>query len=149
IAASEGGSGLSGLGPFVIAQGIAGLIGGRWFGRLADRSSRLLMVWGAAVASVVLLVYVVLVRLPLADGWGLLHPATYLLLALVHTAVRVARKTYVVDIAEGDRRTEYVAVSNTAMGFLLLVAGAVSGGLATLGPEVALVFLAVLGLAGV
>lgn len=149
VAASEGGAGLSGLGPFVIAQGIAGLVGGRWFGRLADRSSRLLMVGGAAVASVVLLAYVALVRLPASEDWTLLHPATYLLLALVHTGIRVARKTYVVDIAEGDRRTEYVAVSNTAMGVLLLVAGAVSGALATFGPSAALVFLALLGLAGV
>jgi len=73
----------------------------------------------------------------------------YLLLVLVHTAVRVARKTYVVDMAEGDRRTEYVAVANTAMGTLLLLIGGLSGALAALGAEVALGFLALLGIAGV
>ena len=80
---------------------------------------------------------------------GLLYPAVYLLLALTHTGVRVARKTYVVDMAGGDRRTEYVAVANTAMGALLLGAGAVSSALALLGAEAALVFLALLGVAGV
>jgi hypothetical protein len=79
----------------------------------------------------------------------LLHLAVYLLLALTHTGVRVARKTYVVDMAGGDRRTEYVAVANTAMGVLLLGAGAVSSVLASFGPEVALVFLALLGAVGV
>jgi len=71
------------------------------------------------------------------------------LLAFVHTGVRVARKTYVVDMAGDDRRTEYVAVSNTAIGVLLLVAGALSGALATFGNEAALLFLAALGLLGV
>ena len=68
---------------------------------------------------------------------------------LTHTGVRVARKTYVVDMAGGDRRTEYVAVANTAMGALLLGAGAVSSGLASFGPAVALVFLGLLGAVGV
>ena len=73
----------------------------------------------------------------------------YFLLTITHTGVRVARKTYVVDMATGDQRTEYVAVSNTAMGVLLLIAGAVSSALALLGPEAALLFLAGLGLLGV
>jgi hypothetical protein len=79
----------------------------------------------------------------------LLHPTVYLLLALVHTGVRVARKTYVTDMAGGDGRTEYVAVANTATGALLLGAGVISSVLALLGPEAALVFLALLGAAGV
>lgn len=61
----------------------------------------------------------------------------------------MARKTYVVDMAEGDRVTDYVAVSNTAMGVLLLATGAVNAGLALLGVEVALAFLAAMGLIGV
>jgi hypothetical protein len=76
-----------------------------------------------------------------------LYPAVYLLLAF--TGIRVARKTYVVDMAEGDQRTAYVAVANTAIGVLLLITGAVSGALAGLGEEIALVFLAALGLLGV
>lgn len=49
----------------------------------------------------------------------------------------------------GNRRTEYVAVSNTAMRVLLLVTGAISSGLAKFGTGVALLFLALLGTAGV
>ena len=149
LAAQAGGGGLAGLGPFVIAQGIAGLVGGRLFGRLADRSSRGLMVWGAGAASAVITGFLLLLLVPsVREGWWL-YPVTYLLLALTHLGVRVARKTYVVDMAEGDQRTEYVAVANTAMGVLLLLAGVVSGGLALLGEEFALVFLALVGLGGV
>lgn len=149
MAAGVGGVGLGGLGPFVIAQGLASLVGGKPFGRMADRSSRQLMSWGAGIASAVLLVFLAALAVPGMRAQWWLYPVVYLLLVLVHTAVRVARKTYVVDMAEGDRRTEYVAVANTAMGALLLVIGGLSGALAALGPEIALGFLALLGLAGV
>ena len=147
--AAEHGGGLDGLGAFVIASGVASLVGGRLFGRWADRSSRQLMIWGAATASAVILAFLALLAVPGTRGWMLLYPAVYLLMVLTHTGVRVARKTYVVDMAGGDRRTEYVAVANTVMGALLLGAGAVSSVLALLGAEVALVFLALLGAAGV
>lgn len=149
LGAREGGLGLSGLGPFVIAQGVASLVGGRAFGRWADRSSRTLMVVGAGLASLLILGFLALYAVPAARGFAYLYPATYLLLALTHTGVRVARKTYVVDMAGEDRRTDYVAVSNSAMGVLLLAAGAVSSGLAHIGETWALVFLAALGLVGV
>ncbi|HEY4615626.1 MAG TPA: MFS transporter [Citricoccus sp.] len=149
LAAGVGGAGLSGLGPFVIAQGVASLVGGKPFGRLADRSSKSLMAWGAAAATAVLGGFLALLAIPGMRAAWWLYPVVYLLLVVAHTAVRVARKTYVVDVAEGDRRTEYVAVANSAIGVLLLVAGALSGALALLGPEAALAFLAVMGLVGV
>ncbi|TKJ22195.1 MFS transporter [Blastococcus sp. CCUG 61487] len=148
LAAGHGG-GLSGLGAFVIASGLASLVGGRLFGRWADRSSRRVLIWGAAVASAVIAGFLALHAVPEVREWTLLYPVVYLLLALTHTAVRVARKTYVVDMAAGDRRTAYVAVANTAMGLLLLVAGGLSSLLALLSAEAALVFLALLGAAGV
>lgn len=149
LAAQEGEGSLQGLGPFVIAQGLAALVGGRRFGRMADRSSQRLMTRAAAAASLTVVLFLALHLLPATRGLWWLYPATFLLLSLAHTAVRVGRKTYVVDMAGEDRRTQYVAVSNTAMGVLLLVVGAVSAGLAVLGAVVALAFLAVLGLVGV
>ncbi|WP_235735290.1 MFS transporter [Nocardioides alcanivorans] len=148
LGVANGGDVLSGLGLYVIAQGVAQLLGGRVFGRLADKSSRLLMVWCSLGASVVIAAFLLLLLVPPVKESEWLYPATYLLLALVHLGTRVARKTYVVDVAEGDRRTEYVAVANTAMGVLLLAAGAMTGALALWGNEAALVLLAVLGTVG-
>ena len=148
IAASRGAGAITGLGSFIIASGVAALVGGRLFGGLADRSSRLTMTTGAAVASALLIVAIVL-ALTSSDAvlaWAL--PIIFTLLALVHTQVRVARKTYVVDMAGDEHRTEYVAVTNTALGVVLLVTGAVSGALALLGDLVAIGFLAALGLVG-
>ena len=149
LAGRQGGAGLSGLGPFVLGSGLASLFGGRLWGLASDRSSRLVMVAAAVLATTVTAGFLGLLQIDaLRDTWWL-YPLTYLLLAIAHTGTRIGRKTYVVDLAGGNRRTEYVAVSNALMGVLLLVAGAVSAGFAAVGPEAALAFLAILGLAAV
>lgn len=144
----EGNLGLSSLGLFVMAQGVAGLVAGRLFGRLADASSRRLMIGASLAASTVIVAFLLLLSVPAVGTSAWLAPVTYLLLALVHVGARLARKTYVVDIAEGDRRTQYVAVANTIMGVLLLAVGALTAALAVLGNEAALVLLAGLGVTG-
>ena len=148
LATEEAGAGLQGLGAFVISSGVAAMIGGPVWGRLADRSSRRVMMLAAGLSAAVVLGFLAALALGLREV-TLLYPATYLLLALVHHGSRIGRKTYVVDLAEGDRRTEYVAVSNTAIGVLLLVTGALTSAIALLGPEAALATLAGLGAAGV
>ena len=153
LAATTGAGAISGLGGFVIASGVSALIGGPIAGRLADRSSRNLMSTGAALASAVLVIVVTLTLLPGFDGasgWGAaLFVGSYLALTLIHTGVRVGRKTYLVDMAEGDQRTRYVAVSNSAMGIILLLTGGFSAALSGLGVHWALLFLAGLGVLGV
>jgi hypothetical protein len=149
IATSEGGLAFGALGPFVVASGFASLVGGRVWGGLADRSSRLVMVAACGAAYTVVVAYLLLLRIDTLASSVWFHPAVYLVLAVIHTGARVGRKTYVVDLAEGDRRTSYVAVSNTAMGVLLLVVGAITAGLGAFGPEVALLALAAIGAGGV
>jgi hypothetical protein len=149
LATAAGSSGLGGLGPFVISSGIASMVGGRAWGRVADRSSRLTMMLAAGSASAVVIVLLAALRVDAVREAVLVYPAAYLLLALVHTGTRIGRKTYIVDMAEGDDRTARVAVSNAAMGVLLLATGAITGAVATFGPEAALALLAVLGLVGV
>ena len=152
MSVAAGTGALTGLGGFILASGVAALIGGRIFGRMADRSSRLLMARAASAASVVAVALVLVVTLPGFDGGSAVGAAvfvgSYFLLTLLHSGVRVGRKTYVVDVAEGDTRTAYVAVGNTTMGLILLVVGGISSALALLGVQWALVFLAVLGLIG-
>jgi hypothetical protein len=149
LATEHGGAGLSGLGAFVVSSGVASLTAGRFWGRASDRSSRTTMMWAAGLSSAIIVGFVLALRVdPLAE-FTLLYPATYLLLAIAHTGSRIGRKTYVVDLAEGNRRTDYVAVSNSAMGVILLATGAVTAGVATFGAVPALLVLAALGAAGV
>lgn len=148
LAVSRGSDALSGLGPYMIASGVAALVAGRISGWFADRSSRDAMSWSALAASILLLVVVAVAQWGSDDVVAWAMPVLFFLISVIHTQVRVARKTYVVDMAEGDQRTTYVAVANTAMGVLLLVTGAVSGVIATLGDVAALLFLAVIGIVG-
>ena len=108
---------------------------------------------GAGVASGVIVALVLITHLPGFEGAGpggvAAFVGAYFVLTLVHTGVRIGRKTYVVDMAGGDLRTRYVAVSNSALGVVLLGTGALSSLLAIWGIEWALLFLALLGVLGV
>jgi hypothetical protein len=47
----------------------------------------------------------------------------FLLLTIMHGGVRLGRKVYLVDMASGENRAAYVAVSNTVVGLLMLAGG--------------------------
>lgn len=145
----EIGHGLTGLGVFLIASGLASVLGGRISGIWSDLSARTTMSGGALVGSLVIIALVAAAQWApdVANAW--VFPIGFFLLNLTHTAVRVARKTYIVDMAEGDQRTRYVGAANTLMGAILLLVGAVSGVIALLGSSAALLFLAAIGLVGV
>ncbi len=148
LATQVGSGGLAGLGPFVIGSGVAALVGGRFWGRWADRSSRMTMALAATAASAVVVALLLLLLIEQARSHWLLYPSAYLLLAIIHTGTRIGRKTYIIDLADGDDRTQRVAASNAAMGVILLATGALSAFAARWGSEVALGFLAALGFVG-
>ena len=145
---SVGNDSISGLTGFVLASGLASLLGGSVSGRLSDISSRQVMSVGAAIASA-LLVFIVISAQFLPQQWNFyLLPLGFFAINLVHTAIRVARKTYVVDMAEGSQRTRYVASANTLMGVMLLLVGGISAIVSVFGNQAALLFLAAVGFIG-
>ena len=60
----------------------------------------------------------------------------------------MGRKTYVVDLAPGNRRTDYVAVSNSVIGVLLLAGGAISALASLVSVPAVIAILSGMGLAG-
>ena len=119
------------LGLFVIADGAAGLISGPIWGKFADVSSRNVMIIAAALTAILGISVFMIDSLQsewLSLIWVL--PLVYFFLSIAHQGVRVGRKTYVVDLAEGNKRTDYVSVSNTLIGVILLLMG-LTGTLAT------------------
>ncbi|HAW93348.1 MULTISPECIES: MFS transporter [unclassified Arsukibacterium] len=114
---------------FLICTSLASALSAVFWGRLADRSSRQVMIIAATLAlagcAVLAAVQMVIGELPLY-GYLLL----FLLLSVGHAGVRVGRKTYLLDMASGNQRTDYVSVSNTIIGVLLLVVGGISSLLA-------------------
>jgi hypothetical protein len=82
----------------------------------------------------------------LARLWFL--PLAYFALCVAHSGVRVGRKTYVVNLAGGNKRTDYVAISNTVIGVCLLAVGSVGMLTPLIGLAGVIGLLAAMGLAG-
>jgi hypothetical protein len=113
------------LGMFVAANGLASLVSAPLWGRFADRSSKGVMIAAALLTAATGAVTVGIDLLaPDVAAMAWLLPCAYLLLSIAHAGVRIGRKTYVVDLASGNRRTDYVSISNTVIGVMLLVLGA-------------------------
>lgn len=137
------------LGVFMAVSALAEMVAGPVSGLFSDRSAKNMLSAGAFIASLGALAAALLSWLGPKELVVIILPVLYFVIQLAHTSIRVARKTYLVDVAKGDKRTVYTANSNTLMGIVLLIAGAISGALAMLGPEAALVFLSLTGLIGV
>ncbi len=134
-------SSLIDLGTFVIAGGAARLISGVIWGKLADRSSRKLIVGCALLAFGLCALAAAFAYLRPSGNTSLLV-GLFFLLSVTHEGVRLGRKIYIVDLADGNRRTDYVAVSNTLIGVLLLIVGGSGALLAQLSMSAVLAFYA-------
>jgi hypothetical protein len=69
-------------------------------------------------------------------------------LSVAHSGVRLGRKTYVVDLAGGNRRTDYVAVSNSVIGVVLLLLGGMGAVAQGFSVTVVILVLSLFGLTG-
>lgn len=137
------------LGLFILVDGLAAMLASPILGKLADQSSRRLL-RQAMTASGCLLIVLIIYSLfsdPLIPA-AIFFPGVFFLLGIIHSGVRLGRKTYLVDMAEGNQRTTYVAVSNTLIGIILLVVGALTGLLALVSVQLALGAFAIFALAG-
>ena len=126
LANQQSGSDIGGLGLLIVASALAGALSAPVWGRLADRSSRLVMMAAALVASGVGFATFGLVSFDAAiTTSSFFYAAAIFGLGIAHSGVRLGRKTYLVDMAREDNRAVYVAVSNTVIGVALLVAGGI------------------------
>ncbi len=137
------------LGYFIIATGFAGSISAGWWGRQADISSRKVLVLAALISSLLgILVFVLGAVSPSVTSWLYFYPLVVFILSIAHAGVRIGRKTYIIDIAEGDLRTDYVAISNTVIGLVLLLVGAISAVLSLVSVMSVIVILSLIGIIG-
>ena len=77
-----------------------------------------------------------------------IYPIAYFILGIAHSGVRLGRKTYIVDMAGGHKRTDYVAVSNTVIGIILLLTGFIGALASLISPIGVILVLSLLGFAG-
>lgn len=137
------------LGGFIIANGLASALSAPVWGRWADRSSRrVLAIGGLMSAGLALAIAVIQWLAPALASMAWIYPVAFFILGIAHSGVRMGRKTYVLDLGGGERRTDYVAVSNSVIGVVLLAVGLATAILSLLSPVLVIVVLAVFGLAG-
>jgi len=138
------------LGLFILSSGLASLLSAPFWGRFSDISSRKVMIYGASICSI-LGVFIFLI-----DNYAnnLLYtlwfmPFCYFFLSIGYQGLRIGRKTYLLDLAEGNRRTDYVAVSNTLIGIILLFSGFIGSLNNLFGLSGIILFLSILGILGI
>jgi hypothetical protein len=117
---------LAGLGLMIIASGLASSLSAPLWGKLGDKSSRLVMVSAAFAAGVLSIVVFVFIE---AESQWMAYPIIqallFLALTVFHSGVRLGRKVYLVDLATAETRATYVAISNTVIGIAMLIGGAI------------------------
>ncbi|MFN3663943.1 MFS transporter [Yoonia sp.] len=124
-------SGLGALGALVLASALASLLSSFVWGRLSDKSSRLVLILAGCGGGGVM---VTTVALHLA-GWTaapLVLPLALFGLMIAHHGVRQGRNTQLVDMVDADQRTAYTALSNTIVGLVLIGGGAVFAAIAAI-----------------
>jgi MFS family permease len=137
------------LGAFIAAAGLASLFSAPIWGRFADANSRRVMIIAALItASVGIATFLVDRLLPELSTTIWFLPLAFFVLSVAHSGVRVGRKTYVVNLATGNKRTDYVAISNSTIGILLLLVGSIGSLSPLIGNAGVIAVLALMGLAG-
>lgn len=117
-------SGLGTLGPFMVAAAAASLASTYVWGRFADRSSRLVLMLAATLGALANTVAAfVALAMPTVLEEASLLPALLFVLMIAHQGVRLGRSVHVVDMADGDTRATYTALSNSVVGLILLAGG--------------------------
>jgi hypothetical protein len=149
LARDDLGSAVSLLGIFIAVEGLAGLVSSPVWGRWADRSSRQVFAVASALAAVLSIAVALWSWLPMPSSAALwFYPVAFFGLGVAHAGVRLGRKTYMVDMAQGNKRTDYVAVSNSVIGALLLASGLLGALAATVSVPATILLLGLAGLAG-
>lgn len=147
VVLASGNDALQGLGALVLASALAALVSSYVWGRLADRSSRLVLVLTGVSGAASMVLALIFAALGLTGTlWAM--PLALFGLMVAHQGVRLGRSTYIVDMAPRERRAVYTAISNTVIGVILLASGGF-GALAALGgAELTLALFALMALGG-
>lgn len=150
IAQSQTDRGLLGLGSLIIANGLAASLSAPFWGYMGDRSSKQVMAiaaTGSGLLGIFTFIAVTSHWQWVANAYGM--AVIFLILNVMHGGVRLGRKVYLVDMATGDNRAAYVAISNTVIGILMLFGGLIGLIGDKLGPAATVLVLSILSILSV
>ena len=104
---------------YLAAQAAAAMLSSLIWGKISDNSARKTLQIAGVIAVAACMGLLITGA---ASVW--VSGFLFFMLSVAHTGVRTGRKTYSLDVREGQGRTELVAFSNTAIGLILLAFGA-------------------------
>jgi len=110
-----------GLGVLIMADGLAALCSGYFWGKLSDSRSNHVMALAAGLTTLTLFITIIShTFLPSMFTSSVFGAVLLFLAAVAHQGTRIGRKTYLVDLATSENRAQYTAVGNTVIGIFLL-----------------------------
>ncbi len=136
------------VGLFITSIGISQLISSPFWGRLADKTSKTVMIYSGMITALAAITALVAT---LVNNTGIsfaLVGLAFLMVGLAESGVRLGRKTYLVDAAPKDERATYTAFSNSVIGILALATGALGLLAEHVGTYAPVIIIGITGLAG-
>ncbi|MCZ7666908.1 MAG: hypothetical protein M5U34_06630 [Chloroflexi bacterium] len=108
----------------MMASATASLTSSYIWGRLADRSSRRVLIYAAALAALTNATAAVLaLAMPEKLAFAPILPLLLFVLTVAYQGVRLGRSVHIIDMADLDNRATYTALSNSIVGVILLAGG--------------------------
>tara|TARA_R110000751_G_scaffold3930_6_gene18621 strand:- start:66454 stop:67656 length:1203 start_codon:yes stop_codon:yes gene_type:complete len=104
---------------FIIASALASFLSSYFWGKLADKNAVKTIFFATLICILASVSFYIFTE---TDEWWL-NIALFFILSLGYAGIRTGRKTYMLDIAQGHTRTNYVASANTVVGYVLLTLG--------------------------
>jgi hypothetical protein len=104
---------------FIIASALASFLSSYLWGKMADKSAIHTMLYATLVCISASVAFYFVTSV---DKWWV-DVFLFFVLNLGYAGIRIGRKTYMLDIAQGSQRTLYVAAANSMVGYVLLMLG--------------------------
>jgi hypothetical protein len=104
---------------FIIASALASFLSSYLWGKMADKSAIHTMFYATLVCISASVAFYFVTSV---DKWWV-DVFLFFVLNLGYAGIRIGRKTYMLDIAQGSQRTLYVAAANSMVGYVLLMLG--------------------------
>ncbi len=112
----------TGIAVFLTLSALASLFSANLWGNKADTNAVHTLRWAIGLSVVAIVVYGLSTMTEYKD---VVSYVVFLMLNISHTGIRLARKTYLLDITDEQNRADYVSIGNTFVGVLLVLLGSV------------------------
>lgn len=126
------GANLGSLGILILISGIATMVASPFWGKYADHSSRNVMRDSGLVVAVICFAITLFGYLPeniSSTVWP--YAFAYGFVVIGETGIGIGRKTYIINMGDGESRALYIALSNTITGILVLILGSILAALSS------------------